>query len=179
MADVHLRAFKPSDSCALARVWYTSWLSTGIPAARETGQQELVERVPKELAKGWRVTVAAVDGELVGFLALKPEQRCLDQLFVVPQHKGSGIGTRLFAWAEEAMPAGFSLLTATANTEACRFYEKRGMRLDRLDRHPVHGHEVAIYVTPRLAQSPGGGAAEPTCSVLTAVAVVGRLFSGV
>ena len=46
------------------------------------------------------------------------------------------------------MPSGFVLRTSAANIKARRFYEKRGMRLDRLEPHPVHGHEVAIYVTP-------------------------------
>ena len=92
--------------------------------------------------------IAEADGELVGFLALKLEEGRLDQLFVAPEQKRSGIGGRLFALAEEMMPRGFVLRTAAANTEARRFYEKRGMRLDRLELHPVHGHEVAIYVTP-------------------------------
>src|SRR4029077_11904592 len=130
MLDFRLRPFIPSDSSALARVWQASWLSTGVPVARDVRQEDLLERVRAELALGWRVTVAEVGGELVGFLALKLDERRLDQLFVAPEHKGSGIGARLFALAKETMPGGFALRTAAANTEARRFYEKRGMRLD-------------------------------------------------
>jgi GNAT superfamily N-acetyltransferase len=148
MLDIHLRPFIPSDACALARVWYASWLSTGVPAAREITQEDLLARVRTEFAQGCCVMIAQVEGELVGFLALKLEERRLDQLFVAPEQKGSGIGIRLFALAEEMMPRGFVLRTAAANIEARRFYEKRGMRFDRLELHPVHGHEVAIYVMP-------------------------------
>ncbi|MBV8752962.1 MAG: GNAT family N-acetyltransferase [Hyphomicrobiales bacterium] len=148
MPDIQLRPFAPSDAVALARLWRASWLSTGVPAAREITREDLLARVGTELAQGWRVTVAEIDGELVGFLAVKLEERRLDQLFVAPAQQGSGIGVRLFALAEAMMPAGFVLRTSAANVKARRFYEKRGMRLDRLELHPVHGHEVAIYVTP-------------------------------
>jgi putative acetyltransferase len=148
MPDIHLRPFIPSDSSALARLWYASWLSTGVPAANKVTQEDLLERVAAESALGWSVTVAEIGDELVGFLTLKPEEYRLDQLFVAPEHKGSGIGARLFALAEEAMPGGFALRTASTNVQARRFYEKHGMRLDRLEPHPVHGYEVAIYVTP-------------------------------
>jgi GNAT superfamily N-acetyltransferase len=148
MLDIHLRPFVPSDASALARLWHASWLSTGVPAARKITQENLLARVRTEFAQECRVVVAEAEGELVGFLALKLAERRLDQLFVAPGHKGFGIGTRLFALAEEMMPKGFVLRTAAANVEARRFYEKRGMRLDRLELHPVHGHELAIYATP-------------------------------
>lgn len=148
MLDIHLRPFMPDDSSALARVWHASWLSTGLPVARDVSQQALLERVRTELSQGRHLTVAERDGELLGFLALKLEERCLDQLFVAPEHKGSGIGTRLFALALTTMPEGFSLRTAAVNIEARRFYERRGMQLNRLETHSVHGHEVAVYVMP-------------------------------
>ena len=138
----------PRDSCALARVWHASWLSTGVPVAREVRYEELLERVRTELSLGQHLIVAERAGELSGFLALKPVERRLDQLFVAPRHKGFGIGTRLFELAVMTMPEGFALSTAAVNTEARRFYERRGMRFDRFERHAVHGHEVAIYVMP-------------------------------
>jgi GNAT superfamily N-acetyltransferase len=148
MPDIHLRPFVTSDAAALARLWHASWLSTGVPAAREIKREDLLARVRTEFEQGRRVTIAEVEGELAGFLVLKLEERRLDQLFVAPERKDSGIGTRLFALAKETMPNGFVLRTAAANIAARRFYEKRGMRLDRLEPHPVHGYEVAIYVTP-------------------------------
>ena len=125
MLDIHLRPFVPSDACALARLWHASWLSTGVPAAREITQEDLLARVRTEFAQGCCVMTAEVESELVGFLALKLEERRLDQLFVAPEQKGCGIGGRLFALAEEMMPGGFVLRTAAANIEARRFYEKR------------------------------------------------------
>jgi GNAT superfamily N-acetyltransferase len=138
--DIQLRPFVPSDASTLARVWHESWVSTGVPAAREIKREDLLARVQTELAQGWHVTVAEISGELVGFLALKLDERRLEQLFMAPKYKGPGIGARLFALAEEMMPRGFVLRTAAANIEARRFYEKRGMRLDRMELHrPAQG----------------------------------------
>ena len=84
MPDIQLRPFVPSDAVALARVWRASWLSTGVPVALEITRGDLLARVRTELARGWRVTIAEIEGELVGFLAVKLEERRLDQLSLLP-----------------------------------------------------------------------------------------------
>ena len=49
------------------------------------------ERIEREIACGWSLYLAENEaGELLGFLALKPESKCLDQIFVAPARSGRG-----------------------------------------------------------------------------------------
>ena len=77
--------------------------------------------------------VAEHQGALLGFLALKRADHCLDQLFIAPNAKRIGIGRSLFSFAKTAMPNGFWLRTAADNKEACAFYEAVGMASDRIE----------------------------------------------
>lgn len=90
--------------------------------------------------------MAECQGALLGFIALKRADHCLDKLFIAPQAKRLGIGRNLFELARTAMPKGFWLRTSADNKDARAFYETLGMRLDRMEPHPRHAHETAIYV---------------------------------
>lgn len=87
-----------------------------------------------ELAAGWNLSVAVSGAAIVGMLALRPG--VLDQLFIAPDWQREDIGSILFAHACVEMPQGFGLRTQAANEPARRFYEARGMRLERLGPHP-------------------------------------------
>jgi GNAT superfamily N-acetyltransferase len=65
----------------------------------------------------------AIDDELVGFIAFRPEW--IDQLYVLPHRQGQGIGRALLGIAMEAS-ASLQLWTFQQNSGARRFYEKRG-----------------------------------------------------
>jgi ribosomal protein S18 acetylase RimI-like enzyme len=141
-----IRPFAPQDADRLAVLWHASWQSTGVQAFRQVTAADLRQRVEQELSAGWEVFVAEDEGALVGFVALKRASRCLDQLFIDPHAKRLGIGRKLFDLARTMMPQGFWLRTAVENKNARAFYHARGMRLDRTEPHPRHGHETAIYV---------------------------------
>ena len=123
MPHVCYRNFRNGDLEAVATVWLESWRSTGLD-------------------------VTAEDEQVIGFLATKPTEGVLDQLFVSPSAKGRGIGTALLKRAMTEMPDGFWLRTADANRAACAFYEAQGLRRDRMEPHPRLGHMTAIYVWP-------------------------------
>jgi GNAT superfamily N-acetyltransferase len=142
-----IRPFRQQDTDKLAALWYESWRSTGIQASSQVRPAELRHRVSLELSDGWDVTVAEYEGDLLGFLALRPANRCLDQLFIAPHAKRLGIGRELFGLAKRVMPQGFWLRTAAENRDARAFYEAVGMKLVRIEPHPKHGHKTAIYVT--------------------------------
>jgi ribosomal protein S18 acetylase RimI-like enzyme len=142
------RNFQDDDLKAVATVWLESWQSIGLDVAALTTEFAFQERIRLELATGWRVIVAAEDEQVVGFLATKPTEGVLDQLFISPSAKNRGIGTALLKRAMTEMPDGFWLRTADANRAACAFYEARGLRRDRMEPHPRLGHMTAIYVWP-------------------------------
>ena len=143
-----LRPYEPSDEAALASLWYESWRSIGLTKPVVT-KAELLARVPREISGRWTVTVAEVDGRIVGFLALALAEQRIDQLFVAPGHQGHGVGAALFGIAVDRMPRGFWLSTQPDNHAARAFYERRGMSLDRIEQGP--GGERAFYVLPSPA----------------------------
>ena len=73
------------------------------------------------------VVVAQADSHLVGFAALGADT--LDHLYVHPDLQRQGIGDALLARAKELRPDGFRLWVFQRNTDARRFYERRGLRL--------------------------------------------------
>jgi GNAT superfamily N-acetyltransferase len=146
MIAVTIRPFSLQDADRLAALWQAIWRSTGVQAFAQVSIADLRQRIDQELSAGWEVFVAERDGVLLGFLALKRSSRCLDQLFIDPDAKRSGIGRKLFDLAKTMMPEGFWLPTAAENKDARAFYAARGMTLDRMEPHPRHGHETAIYI---------------------------------
>lgn len=134
---MRLRPGVPGDAAALAALWFGSWSSNGFDGPADI-REMMAERVPRELAGRWEVTVAEADGRLLGFLALAPAEQHLDQLFVAPDAQGTGVGGALFAMAVERFPDGFWLATQTENHRARSFYERRGMTLDRFEDDRVY-----------------------------------------
>ena len=75
------------------------------------------------------LTVAELDGQIAGYSAVSPGW--LEQLYVLPQFQGQGVGARLLARAKEGQPA-FQFWVFQRNLNARRFYEHHGARLVRL-----------------------------------------------
>jgi GNAT superfamily N-acetyltransferase len=71
------------------------------------------------------VTVAEVEGEVAGFIAVWGEW--LEQLYVHPDRTGSGVGSRLLVHATAEMPVT-RLYCFVANCGARRFYERHGFK---------------------------------------------------
>ena len=74
--------------------------------------------------------VAERDGEPVAFLALSAAT--VDHLYVRPGAQGAGIGSQLLELAQERRPDGFTLWVFQRNEGARRFYERHGLRCERL-----------------------------------------------
>ncbi len=64
--------------------------------------------------------------ELVGIIAFR--EGWIDQLYVLPSSQGRGVGTALLQIAKSRSP-GLSLWTFQRNSNARRFYERRGFTL--------------------------------------------------
>ncbi len=145
---ISCRPARDDDLRAVAALWLESWLSIGLDLPTTDTEESLRDRLAEERARGWRVSLAFIDEDLAGFLAITPADGVLNQMFVRPAAKGAGVGTELLALAQRDMPDGFWLWTAEANRAARAFYGRRGLRLDRLRLHPRSGLPMAVYVWP-------------------------------
>ena len=138
--EISIRSYTDSDFNAVTSIWLSSWQSTGVPAP--VTLNELRERWPQELAKGWVVHVATAGPEIVGFLTLHEDK--MEQLFVAPGMQGKGIGKRLLDFAKAARPNGFHLTTAL-ESGAGRFYEREGLTRGETTAHARFGHPIVRY----------------------------------
>ena len=76
---------------------------------------------------------AFMDGRLVGFIAFREDW--IDQLYVLPEAQGRGIGAALLRVAQSSWPQ-LSLWTFQRNTAARRFYERHGfVSVEETDGH--------------------------------------------
>jgi aspartate-semialdehyde dehydrogenase len=69
------------------------------------------------------VTVAVVDAQIAGFIAVKDDW--INQLYLDPGATGRGIGSALLEHVLDKLPVA-RLFCFQANTGACRFYERHG-----------------------------------------------------
>ena len=145
MTAYQLRKAHDDDRDRIAEIWHASASLPGVGPPDMPSYDQLRARVDGELGLGWVVTVAQGEDGLIGFVAIKPAQRYLAELFVCPRHLGGGVGKALLDHAKRAMPKGFALFTTSTNARARRFYEREGLVLDREGPHPRSGHPVSHY----------------------------------
>ena len=91
-------------------------------AGRHTPEEDL-GFVRDHLFRVCRVHGAVEDGRLLGVLAHR--EGWIDQLYVLPQAQGRGLGGALVGVAKAAWPE-LQLWTFQRNTGARRFYERHG-----------------------------------------------------
>ncbi len=90
---------------------------------------EVLAWVRDRLLPGGGVTVAWLDGAVVGVLAVSRDVGCgswVDQMYVHPSFVDRGVGTRMLVCALAALPPPVRLYTFQANAGARRFYERHG-----------------------------------------------------
>ena len=133
---------------ALAQLWLDSWRSTDTANEEVVLVEDLAARIREEAATVWEVTLAFQDDRLAGFMALRPHDNCLDQLFMAPTAKAQGLGSKLMDLAKQRLPDGMWLRTAEANHPARAFYEKRGFHLYDTDQHPTLNYTRVFYRWP-------------------------------
>jgi putative acetyltransferase len=140
-----LRPSCEADYDAIAEIWHRSASLPGVGPAVMPTEAELRGRLDAEFAAGWQVTLACRGDDIVGFLAIRPAEAVLAELFVRPGSLGAGIGRALLRHATAVMPDGFTLHTRATNERACRFYEKAGLTVLRHGVHPRSGDPLTYY----------------------------------
>ncbi|MEF2070366.1 GNAT family N-acetyltransferase [Consotaella aegiceratis] len=149
--NLAIREADKGDYDAIANVWHAgASRMDGLPGPTP-GLDDFRARLEKELAEGWELFAACDGVRIVGMLALKPRERRLDQLFVLPSEHGRGIGRALLDFAKRRMVDGFRLRTPAFNEAAQRFYAREGLRPAGEGRHPSNGRPVRFYEWPNAA----------------------------
>jgi GNAT superfamily N-acetyltransferase len=123
-AATTIRKAEPADAEAVADVYLASFGATyDFPLAHTDDEVRAWIRDSVVPAGG---TWVAVDqrGSIVGLMVVAAGE--LDQLYVLPDRLGEGIGRRLLDIARRESPSGLSLYTFQVNTRARRFYERSG-----------------------------------------------------
>ena len=123
-----LRSASAEDAPDVARVLRASrtrFLPYAPPARSEA---EDLRWVAQSLIPSGGVTVASVAGRIVGVLAMGESSGAswITQLYVEPEHCGTGVGSQLLRAALGALPKPIRLYTFQQNVAARRFYERFG-----------------------------------------------------
>jgi ribosomal protein S18 acetylase RimI-like enzyme len=106
---------------------------TFIPYAPIAHDEQAVACWMKALiARDGRVSVARLDGAVVGMIAVRTGEdvQWIDQLYLAPGHVGRGIGRQLLAHGLRILGRDFPvrLYSFQANRGARKFYERAGFR---------------------------------------------------
>src|SRR5262249_30037530 len=132
------RPATPDDAEAIARVYLRSRRELVACAALAHSDEEIHAWIRGRLIPAGRTTVALIGGEVVGLLAVSsgPGGSWIDQLYLLPERIGEGIGTVLLERAVAELPPPIRLYTFPGNARARRFYEARGLPAPALVRGP-------------------------------------------
>lgn len=121
---------QPAHAEALTRItisakrhWHypEKWIQIWLP---------LMTMTPECISEN-EVWLKVIEGEPVAYYSLKQdgEELWLDNLWVLPEHMGKGVGKELFSHAlERSRGRGASTLKIEADPNAESFYEKMGVR---------------------------------------------------
>jgi ribosomal protein S18 acetylase RimI-like enzyme len=126
VSAIAIRPAREDEYDAVTRVWLDSHVSTGLASPSDANFAQLRARIPEEIARGWQLYVAELDGNIAAMLAFRTADTYLDQLFVAPQHQGKGIGKKLLAFTRQHLHEEILLRTAVANAKAIAWYEREG-----------------------------------------------------
>lgn len=123
----HIRLALPSDVDAIFKV-RTSVRENALTA------DELIQIgvTPASIAQTISATpcvwVAEIDSEVIGFSMVEQDNACLFAAFVLPEHEGKGIGTRLIQISEHALFKHHDVawLETAEGSRAARLYRHLG-----------------------------------------------------
>ncbi|MEV7549855.1 GNAT family N-acetyltransferase [Amycolatopsis sp. NPDC089917] len=145
-----LRQAAPADAGAVAEIWYHGWQDGhlgNVPDSlvRVRTRDSFSERAANRVGD---TTVAVVDDEVAGFVMVVGEE--VEQVYVSPDHRGSGVAGTLLTEAERLVRDGGHsrawLAVAPGNARARRFYERCGWADEGLFDNQAFGPDGPISV---------------------------------
>lgn len=144
---VTIRRYRDGEAPALHRIFYKA-VRHGTAAFYSDAQRRawapssrMPERWNARLVEQFTL-VATVEGRIVGFMSLA-DHGYLDLAFVLPDHKSSGVGSRLYTEIEsEARHQKLHFLTTEASHAARPFFLRHGWQ--DVEKQTVERHGVAL-----------------------------------
>jgi len=158
-----IRPATSADAPAVAIIWHRGWrdghighVSDELVSARTEASFRLraSQRVPD-------TTVATVDGAVAGFIMVVGDE--VEQVYVAPAHRGTGVAATLLAKAEEIVAGNGHesawLAVVAGNARARSFYERNGW-IDRgLIEYPAATGGASVVVPAHRYDKPVTGSA--------------------
>jgi ribosomal protein S18 acetylase RimI-like enzyme len=140
-----IRPARTDEYDAVARVWMSSWVSTGLAEASPFLLAQLRARVPLEVENGWSLYVVDDGGVLAAMLAIHLPKKYLDQLFVAPEYQGRSLGRTLLAFTRQHLPDEIELRCVRENEKAWRWYEREGFVFEQEAVELMTGYVMKYY----------------------------------
>ena len=125
-----IRPVRPADLGPLARLWHDGWHEAhAAHVPEELVRQRTLAAFEARLGRyGDRLRAAGPAGAPMGFCVVTEDE--IDQLFVAPEARGTGLAEALRADGEARLTAAgirdAHLLCLPQNLRAVRFYERMG-----------------------------------------------------
>jgi GNAT superfamily N-acetyltransferase len=125
-----IRKATVEDDRDIIRVLRASRLASLPYAPPVHSEADDLEWARRSLIPSGGVTVAVVEGRIVGVMAVSRRQSCswIDQLYIEPTLYRRRIGTQLLQTALASLERPIRLYTFQQNRPARRFYERHGFR---------------------------------------------------
>lgn len=123
MDAVMLRLAAEEDAASIAQVHLAAREAAPMPPSIHSADE--VRSWIVRLLKTDTVWVAARGGRIAGYARFS--RQWLDDLYVLPQYQGSGVGTALLGLVKDTRPAGFCLWVFQSNIPARSFYRRHGL----------------------------------------------------
>ena len=135
---IEIRPATLSDAAAICEVYLNSRKVTQPYTRLVHSDAEHLQWIAEELIPQKEVSVAEVDGVIVGMMALTRDAQggWIDQLYLHPDWTGRGIGSQFLELARARLSSGpdnpsgnsIRLYTFQENSAARRFYERLGFK---------------------------------------------------
>ena len=123
-SEAVFRPARAEDAVACAAI-FNDWVDATAWMPRVHPADDVERHYREHVLATCSVTVAEVEGTVVGFVAVDGEGYVAG-LYLAPEARGKGIGADLLAQAKARRPEGLMLWAFRANEPARRFYAREG-----------------------------------------------------